>query len=54
MSLQGKTPAEYSGMLGNKTPLWEEVIAEYDRSKEHIQEQNYQAELFLRKLKPSL
>ena len=53
-SLKGKTPAQYSGELGNKTPLWEDVIAAYDLSKEHIQEQNYKIELALRKLKPCL
>ena len=29
-SLGGKTPAQYSGMLGDKTHLWEDVIAAYD------------------------
>jgi hypothetical protein len=53
-SLKGKTPAQYSGELGNKTPLWEDVIAAYDLSKERIQEQNYKIELALRKLKPCL
>ncbi|HJK86607.1 MAG TPA: integrase core domain-containing protein [Candidatus Megaira endosymbiont of Nemacystus decipiens] len=53
-SLGGKTPAQYGGMLGDKTPLWEDVIDAYDSSKEHIQEQNYQTELALRKLKPCL
>jgi len=53
-SLKGKTPAQYSGELGDKTPLWEDVIAAYDLSKEHIQEQNYKIELALRKLKPCL
>ena len=53
-SLRGKTPAEYSGILGKKTPLWEDVIAAYDSSKEHIQEQNYKIEMHLRKLKPCL
>ena len=37
-SLKGKTPAQYNGELGDKTPLWEEVIAAYDLSKERIQE----------------
>lgn len=52
-SLGGKTPAQYSGSLGDKTPLWEDVIAAYDPSKEHIQEQNYKVELVLRKLRGS-
>ena len=53
-SLNGKTPAQYSGELGDKTPLWGDVIAAYDLSKERIQEQNYKIELALRKLKPCL
>jgi len=53
-ALNGKTPAEYSGALGKKTPLWEDIIAAYDSSKEHIQEQNYKIEMQLRKLKPCL
>ena len=52
--LGGKTPAQYSGMLGDKTLLWKDVIDAYDSSKEHIQEQNYRTELVLRKLKLSL
>jgi hypothetical protein len=31
--------------------LWEEVSAKFDPSKERLQEQNYRAELALRKLK---
>jgi hypothetical protein len=50
-SLGGKTPALYSGELGDKTPFWDEVIAAYDPSKECIREQNYQVELALQKLK---
>jgi transposase InsO family protein len=53
-SLGGKTPAQYSGALGDKTPLWEDVIFAYDLSKEHIQEQNYKTELSIRKLKRCL
>ena len=53
-SLGGKTPAQYSGMLGDKTPLWEDVITVYNPSKEHIQEQNYRTELALKKLKTCL
>ena len=53
-SLGGKTPAQYSGALGDKTPLWEDVIFAYDLSKEHIQEQNYKTELAIRKLKRCL
>ena len=36
-SLNGKTPAQYSGELGDKTPLWGDVIAAYNLSKERIQ-----------------
>ena len=50
-SLGGKTPSQYSSELGAKTPFWDEVIAAYDVKKEHIQEQNYQAEMAIRKLK---
>lgn len=53
-SLGGKTPSQYSSELGNKTPFWDEVIAAYDPKKEHIQEQNYHAEMTIRKLKPCL
>lgn len=53
-SLGGKTPALYSGMLADKTPLWEEVIAAYDPSKEYIQLSDYKMELALRKLKQCL
>ena len=53
-SLGGKTPAQYSSELGDVTPLWDEIIATYDPKKEHIQEQNYQTEMAIRKLKPCL
>ena len=47
--LKGKSPAQYSGELGDKTPLWGDVIAAYNLSKERIQEQNYKIELAFRK-----
>lgn len=50
-SLGGKTPIERLNELSDKTPLWEEVAAKFDPSKERIQEQNYRDELALRKLK---
>jgi len=50
-SLGGKTPIERLNELSEKTPLWEEVAAKFDPSKERIQEQNYRDELALRKLK---
>ncbi len=53
-ALGGKTPAEYSGKLCKKTPFWDEVIATYDITKEHIQDPNYQYEMALRKLKRCL
>lgn len=49
-SLGGKTPIERLTELADKTPLWEEVSAKYDPSKE----QNYSTELALRKLKQCL
>ena len=53
-SLGGKTPSQYSNELGAKTPFWDEVIANYEPQKEHIQIQNYQAEMAFRKLKACL
>lgn len=50
-SLAGKTPIERFSKLSNKALLWEEVGAKFDSSKERLQEQNYRAELALRKLK---
>ncbi len=47
--LKDKTPTQYSGELGDKTPLWRDVIAAYNLSKERIQEQNYKIELAFRK-----
>ncbi len=38
----------------DKTPLWDEVIDMYDKSKEHIQDADYKTELQLRKLKRSM
>jgi transposase InsO family protein len=53
-SLEGQTPIERLGKLSDKTPLWEEVSAKFDESKERIQEQNYRHEMTLRKLKRCL
>ena len=50
-SLKGKTPIERLTELGDKVLLWEQVSAKFDSSKERLQEQNYRAELMLRKLK---
>lgn len=53
-ALNGQTPAEYSSKLSESIPLWEEVSALYDSTREHIQEPDYQVELALRKLKRCL
>ena len=50
-SLDGKTPIERLTELSDKALLWEEVSDKFDSSKERLQEQNYRAELALRKLK---
>ena len=50
-SLGGKTPSQIVAELNKKTPIWDEVLENYDPEKEHIQEQNYQREMLLRKLK---
>ncbi|WP_420322202.1 IS481 family transposase [Flagellimonas sp.] len=49
-SLNGKTPMEKVCELSSKTPLWDDVETMYDGSRERIQEQNYIADLALRKL----
>ena len=53
-SLNGKTPMEKYFELADKTPFRDEVEFNYDASKERIQEQNYQVDLQIRKLKPCL
>lgn len=53
-SLNGKTPMGKNCELINETPLWDEVIDRYDKSKEHIQDADYKTELQLRKLKRSM
>ena len=37
--------------MGAKTPIWDEVIANYETKKERIQIENYQAEMAIKKLK---
>ncbi len=49
-SLNGKTPMEKVCGLSDKTPFWDDVEAMYDENSERIQEQNYMADLTLRKL----
>ncbi|MCF6777521.1 integrase core domain-containing protein, partial [Thiotrichales bacterium 19X7-9] len=53
-ALNGKTPSQRDSELTNITPLSEEVFANYDRKKEHIQDANYYIEMKLRELKRSL
>jgi len=53
-SLNGKTPMEKYFEVSTSIPFWDEVEAMYDESQEHVQEQNYQKELSLRKLKSSV
>ena len=53
-SLNGKTPAQITNELGNKTPFSDEVIANYELDNERIQIANYQQDLVIRKLKGCL
>jgi putative transposase len=50
----GKWRGSRTRKNGDKTPLSEEVQAQYDPSKEHIQDANYYLEMKVRKLKGSL
>jgi transposase InsO family protein len=50
-SLNGKTPIEVFFERGDKTPLWDDVEARYDPSKERFQEANYSRDLQIRRLK---
>ena len=40
--------------VADQTPLWDEVLENYDPGREHIQEPNYQRELQLRDSKRSV
>ncbi len=53
-SLKGKTPSEIVGELGEKTPLSDEVLENYNVENERIQIANYQMDLAIRKLKRCL
>lgn len=53
-SLDGKTPIERLAELNDKTWIWEEVSAKFIPENERIQEQNYHADLALKKLKRCL
>lgn len=50
-ALGGRTPMETACDLLESPPLWDDVNALYDPSKERIQDRNYQRDLQLRKLK---
>ena len=53
-SLMGKSPIDKVCDLLARTPYWKDVYNDYDSIREGIQEQNYQLEMRLRKLKRSL
>lgn len=53
-SLKGRTPAEIVAALGEKTPLSEEILKNYNINNERIQIANYQIDLAMRKLKGCL
>lgn len=50
-SLDGKSPMDKYDELSSKTPFWDEVIENYDPSKERIKLQNYKLDLLISKLK---
>lgn len=50
-SMNGKTPVERLHELSDKVLFWDDVDSKFDPSKERIQEQNYYADLAIRKLK---
>jgi len=50
-SLNGDSPNDKVSKLSNITPFSDEVYDKYDKSKEHIQLQNYLAEMAIRELK---
>lgn len=49
-SLKGLTPAEWSARLDEQTPLWENVIARYDKKKERFRLSNWRADQAISKL----
>lgn len=53
-SFKGKTPMDVVCEHLDKIPVWEDVSREYKQDEERIQLSNYQRDLQLRKLKPSL
>lgn len=50
-SFKGKTPMDVVCEWLEKTPLWEDVHANYETENERIQLLNYQRDLQLRKVK---
>lgn len=50
-SLKGKSTIDITVELGDITPFSDEVYDNYDITKEHIQLQNYHAEMAIRELK---
>lgn len=50
-ALNGKTPCERSSELSEKTPFWDEVIRNYDRKKERLQEPVYAVDQVVKMLK---
>ena len=53
-SLNGKTPIERLHELSDKVLFWNDVDSKFDPDKERIQDQNYYANLILKKLKRCL
>ncbi len=53
-SFKGKTPMEVVCEHLEKTPIWDEVLQDYNPDNERIQVSNYQKDLALRKLKRCL
>jgi len=53
-ALNGKTPMDKYFELSAKTPYWDEVDSAYELHKERFQDQNYAADLRLKKLKGSI
>jgi len=50
-ALKGKTPSQVDSELVDKTPFQEDVVLQYDETKEHVQNSVYAHELAIRRLK---
>ena len=50
-ALKGKTPSQVDSELVDKTPFQEDVVLQYDETKEHVQNPVYAHELAIRQLK---